>query len=388
MSALMDNLTWRVTPERGFLINPQPIEQLSAVPGLDSLLPNDAIPQLEHLAAELPHLLREGRLRAALDALPVYDLTPLEDLPDGRITERFMMIYAYLASAYIYMTPEQPAHHLPAPIAVPLHTLSQIVGRPPILSYALMVLGNWRLLNEGAPITLDNLAALQSFLDLPDEHSFGLVHVTIEADAAGAFHGVELARAAAARDDAAGFTAGVAAITAGLARMTTTMHQMPRRCNPDVYYHQIRPYLMSFTDVVYEGVAEYGGKPQSFRGGSGAQSTVVPALVAALGVQHKRSSLTTHLEDMQTYMPVPHRAYIATQETNADIRAFALKTTNGEARDAYNRCLLQLIKFRRVHFGYATVYVSARGRSPVGTGGTLYADWLVQLIKETERHLI
>ena len=66
--------------------------------------------------------------------------------------------------------------------------------------------------------------------------------------------------------------------------------------------------------VIYEGVEAYGGRPQQFRGETGAQSSIVPALDAMLGVGHKEDALRTYLQEMRTYMPPAHRAFIEALE--------------------------------------------------------------------------
>ena len=53
--------------------------------------------------------------------------------------------------------------------------------------------------------------------------------------------------------------------------------------------------------MVYEGVDAFGGRPQLFRGETGAQSGVVPALDAALGVPHAADPLRTYLMEMRDY---------------------------------------------------------------------------------------
>ena len=72
-----------------------------------------------------------------------------------------------------------------------------------------------------------------------------------------------------------------------------TMQRMPEHCDPYVYYHRVRPYIFGWHNnpalpggLVYEGVAAYAGTGQTFRGETGAQSTIVPCLDAILGVEH------------------------------------------------------------------------------------------------------
>ena len=78
--------------------------------------------------------------------------------------------------------------------------------------------------------------------------------------------------------------------------MYTTLRRMPEWCEPFIY-HRVRPYIHGWKNhpdlpegVIYEGVEAYGGKPQQFRGETGAQSSIVPALDAMLGVGHKEDN--------------------------------------------------------------------------------------------------
>ena len=47
-----------------------------------------------------------------------------------------------------------------------------------------------------------------------------------------------------------------------------------------------------------------------FRGETGAQSSIVPSLDAALGILHKDDPLRTYLVETRDYMPPKHRAFI------------------------------------------------------------------------------
>jgi indoleamine 2,3-dioxygenase len=134
-------------------------------------------------------------------------------------------------------------------------------------------------------------------------------------------------------------------------------------------------------------VAEYGDKPQTFRGGSGAQSSTIPAIVGALGVQHEQTGLMKHLDAMKEHMPREHRRFIADVTTSA-VRDYVKQSGSAALRDAYNRCLQQVMTFRKGHFYYARVYILDKVSNPVGTGGTLFKDWLSQLIAETEAQLL
>src|SRR5262249_32252511 len=101
---------------------------------------------------------------------------------------------------------------------------------------------------------------------------------------------------------------------------------------------------------------------------TGAQSSIVPTMLRFLGIQHKNSLLTAHLEDMLNYMPAPHREFI--RET-VSVRDFVIKH-RGELKDVYNKCLDELIAFRTRHFEYAVNYIEKKVDNPIATGGTPY----------------
>ncbi len=383
----MQQNCWNTWDDRGFLINPDPARRLTDIDGLDALMGRETVEALDTISSSLPALLEGRTVRQRLEKLPVFDVTPLRQTNNFHLIERFMQIYCYFASAFIYATHEEAEKRLPAGVAKPLYELSRMVERPPILTYTSYVLTNW-VRPAGAGIEVDQLDLVQPFLGVGDEKWFILIHVDIEARAAKALAGIKQANQAATEDDAAAVENALGAISQSLTHMLATFDRMPEQCNSDVYYFQVRPYIFGFNDVVYEGVEAYGGKPQSFRGQTGAQSSIIPALVAGLGLKHEQSALTQHLEVMKAYMPKPHREFIAEMGT-AGIREFVTSQKgNSTLAEAYNACLRQVLAFRQMHLHYATTYIAQKVTNPLGTGGTVFMDWLGRLATETEAQLV
>ena len=114
----------------------------------------------------------------------------------------------------------------------------------------------------------------------------------------------------------------------------------------------------------------------NFRGETGAQSSIMPLLVAFMKIPHRASTLTNHLIDMRNYMSAEHRALIAAVEAMPSVRAMASKQN-------YNAVLDAMAEFRSVHYGWAQEYINRRTDDPRGTGGTPYMQWLQQSIDET-----
>jgi hypothetical protein len=74
--------------------------------------------------------------------------------------------------------------------------------------------------------------------------------------------------------------------------------RLPERCDPYICFRRVRPYIHGWQDnpalgpgLIYEGVVETGGEPRAFRGQTGAQSSIVPAMDALLGIRHAQDPL-------------------------------------------------------------------------------------------------
>lgn len=363
-----DERHWQIQAATGFLIQPQPLEQLGECL---SSLSADCIAELEHFSKRL-HEPQE------LSKLSLYDFSAFQ-AEDGRVLERLMMLYGYFASAWIHSHLQKS---LAASIAIPLSQIAAQVGRPPMLAYANMVLTNWKLKNPEEGFTPKNVEVLQTFSSLIDEAWFFRVHIAIEGQAGAILTALLAADTAAQADDEMGVLIALRQVRAGLVEITQTFHEMPNLCDPDIYYQQVRPYLFGFEGVPFEGVPD---APTSLRGGSGAQSSIVPTVLAAMGIHHERTELTMHLQTMRPYMPRAHQAFME-QMKALKIRDYC--ALHPPLRDAYNHALHQLITFRRAHLYYARTYIFAKSTNPVGTGGTEYLSFLSRLIEETTEHLL
>jgi indoleamine 2,3-dioxygenase len=87
-------------------------------------------------------------------------------------------------------------------------------------------------------------------------------------------------------------------------------------------------------------------------------------------------------------MPKPHRAFIQ-QMKGTCIRQYVLDNPqNSSLAETYNTCLRKMLAFRQLHLHYATTYIANKVKNPVGTGGTIFMDWLSQLVQETEAQLV
>lgn len=380
--------TFDIDAQRGFLPSLDPLDRLP--PAFDAW---------EEAAHNLPKLLVSGRVRTFIECLPCFDVLRLADEREYR---RAMVILSFLGHAYVWGEKE-PADRLPAVLAVPWHVVSEALGRPPVLSYASYALDNWRRLNPAEGIALGNIALLQNFLGGIDEEWFILIHVDIEAKAAPALATIVPILEAVAEDCPEELEQHLSRVEAALNRVQETLARMPEHCDPYIYYHRVRPYIHGWKNnpalpngVIYEGVAAYGGEPQFFRGETGAQSSIIPALDALLGIRHEDDPLKTYLMEMRRYMPTKHREFIEAIEQGPSLRDYLVerKSEAGRLIDLYNRCVSGIERFRSLHLEYAAAYIHRQAQtSPtnpadVGTGGTPFMRYLRKHRDETMKYLL
>ncbi len=370
--------------ERGFLPSSDPLSRLS-----------QEFDAWENAAHSLPKLFAGDRLRETLAALPPF---PLAAITNERERERAMVLLSYLGHAYVWGG-RRPATVLPARVAVPWHAVATELGRPPVLSYSSYALHNYYRFDTDRDVECGNIALQQNFLGGLDEEWFILIHVDIERKAAPALAELHTCLDAAKSRNADRLTASLLTVRASLAQMNATMKRMPEWCDPYVYYHRVRPYIHGWKNhpdlpqgLIYEAVNEYAGVPQQFRGETGAQSAIVPALDAMLGVGHKEDMLRTYLTEMRTYMPPAHRAFIESLEQRGSVRGFVQQANVSSMNDAYNGCVDQIEEFRTTHLEFAAAYIFRQGQTDaknphaVGTGGTPFMQYLKKHRDETEQH--
>jgi indoleamine 2,3-dioxygenase len=330
--------------------------------------------KLDAVGRDLPSLLEDPLFRTYVRELsiPPWPAAQLTDelLPLLRL---YYIRLGFLASGYVNQVGQPPATVLPRNIAVPLVQACRLLCRPPILSYDGYALCNWMRLDVSGPIALGNIDTIQNFVHLYDEHWFILVHVEIEALAASILSAIRHIKTALSQQDETRLNSALAIVAATVWRQTEVLRRIPERMDPHLYYKTFRPYIRFFENVVYEGVDE---RPLNFRGETGAQSSIMPTLVALMKINHHSSALTDHLADMRRFMPPEHRTVIEDVQAMPSLKPLADKAI-------FNDCLEAMAVFREVHFGWAQEYIQRHVADPRGTGGTPYTQWLQQLIDET-----
>ncbi len=352
------------------------------------------------VALHLPQMLTSGRVRQLMtQRLPDIDESAVEDLTD-EMARAAMAHYSFMVQSYVWGEAEADSV-LPAKLARPMCALANRLGQQPLLPYSSYVLDNWALHDKNGAIDLSNIYVLQNFLGGQDENWFILVHVAIEARAGAALARMGPIIDAVLKDDAAHVTHLLEETATVWTDLKAIFDRMPERCDPYAYFERVRPYIHGWKDnpalpagVLYEGVEAHAGERQSYRGQTGSQSSIVPAMDALLGIGHAADPMKAYLDELHIYRPTGHRQFIDDVREHSRLRAFVIGTDNPALSRAYNANVQAVADFRSRHLEYAATYINKQNRNAtgndtdVGTGGTPFMKYLKKHRDETSANLV
>ncbi len=366
-----------IDPHMGFLPSEEPLERLPA-----------EFDAWEQVASELPALLLTGQVRSVLQDLVRLDVSKLEG---NRALERAMLLLSVFGNAYVWGC-EPAATIIPRNLAAPWSEVAAKLGRPPILSYASIVLHNWRKVNRSAPFALENIVTLLLFHGGMDEQWFYLTAVDVEAKGASALQAIVNAQSAVAVGDEDRLISALAQLATTLTTLSSALRRVPEKCDPYIFYHRVRPFVFGWKEpgIIYEGVS---ATPQQWAGASAAQSSLLQAIDIGLGIQHSHPVTQSFLRDVRQYMPIPHRQFLQALEAGPGIRPFILnpKRRNTRLNSVYNECIRALETFRKIHMGFSVEYIlnqASQAEGAAGTGGTEFVPFLREMGRETKRSVI
>jgi indoleamine 2,3-dioxygenase len=344
--------------------------------------------EAKQAAEALSDTLTSGRVRHWLDRLADPGIEDWAREAAEEEVRTAMVHYSFLVQAYVWGEPEPPAA-LPANLARPIVALADRLGQAPLLPYSAYVLDNWARLDKAGPIDLENIYMHQNFFGGADENWFVMVHVAIEAEAGVLLdNAVGLVHAARA-GDAAEAERLLVEMDEAWERIYAHFARMPERCDPYIYFQRVRPYIHGWANnpalgegLIYEGVDRFEGRPQAYRGQTGSQSSIVPAMDALFGVGHSDDPLKRFLDELHQYRPVPHRRFVEDLAAQSSLREFVGASGSESLKAAFNACIEQVARFRTRHLEYAASYINKQmasnpGNDPdVGTGGTPFMKYL------------
>lgn len=379
-----------VTPDRGFL-SPHNMDEVTLPPVFNPII---------EAGKKLSDFITAGRVHHFLKQVPEIDMdAELPKLNDAQL--RMLMVhYSFIVQSYVWGE-KNVGTHLPRNLAVPYCKLADKIGQFPLLPYSAYTLDNWGRLDPKGPIALDNIYVIQNFLDGQDENWFIMVHVEIEAKAGAALAAIPALLDAAGKKDLKGVSDGLLRVLQAWENINPVFDRMIEKCDPYMYYNRVRPYIHGWKGnpalpegVLYEGVDKFGGKPQSFRGQTGSQSSIVPTMDALLCIKHDNDPLREYLDELHAYRPPKHRLLIEEVQKRSKLRDFVIEANEPAVTLLYNRIVDHVQKFRTRHLEYAAHYINKQAPKEdgnpveVGTGGTPFMKYLKKHRDESRSHFI
>jgi indoleamine 2,3-dioxygenase len=167
----------------------------------------------------------------------------------------------------------------------------------------------------------------------------------------------------------------------GMQSIGQLLERMDERCDPQMFYHTIRPFLAGSMNMATAGLpngvfydeGNGNGTWRAYRGGSNGQSSLLQFFDAVLSVDHSRSG-GFHAE-MRGYMPGPHARFLDDVAAIANIRSYVNSHgDNVELLTAFNEAVAALSGFRDKHIALVTRYIIIPSRMGKPTTGPKRRD--------------
>ncbi|KAI1366675.1 Indoleamine 2,3-dioxygenase [Xylaria arbuscula] len=349
-------------------------------------LPDLYYQQWESIMDELPTLIKRKSVRNRIDGLDILQTNRLNTESEW---QRAYVILCFLSHSYIWGG-DVPSEILPPCITVPFLQVSDHLDLPPIATYAALNL--WNFSSTGENFTdLDSLKALHTFSGAEDESWFYSLSVAVEAQGASIIPLMLQATEAIKHKDYATVTHALDALATCIRQLAHLLGRMSEKCDPMVFYHQIRPFLAGTKNMgaaglpngVFYDEGDGVGQWMHLRGGSNGQSSLIQFFDLILGIDHPstgshhtstRSStpskptsreLSFH-EEVRHYMPGPHRKFLSIVSRLDSIKDFVhsapISPAQQQLLQSYQGATTAFGDFRQVHMQMVTRYIIVPSR--------------------------
>ncbi|KAI1123592.1 Indoleamine 2,3-dioxygenase [Nemania abortiva] len=364
--------------ENGFLPDQEPLKRL----------PDPYYQPWEQIIDNLPTLLKEKVIRKEVGNLEVLATARLNT---EREWQRAYMILCFLTHGYIWGG-NTPSEVLPPAVTVPFLQVSDHLGLPPVATYAALNL--WNFSSSGEDFgDLDGLRALHTFSGTEDESWFFALSVAIEARGSRIIPIMLRGIDAIKNDDYETVISALSDMATCIRKLTPLLDRMSERCDPMVFYHQLRPFLAGTKNMEAAGLPngvfyDEGngiGKWRQLRGGSNGQSSLIQLYDLFLGIDHTPTSSTytkkgnsppvktaprelSFYEEIRLYMPGQHREFLTKVSRMDKIQDFVYSASASPEQQrlhqAYQEATKALGDFRQAHIGIVTRYIIVPSRKP------------------------
>lgn len=362
---------WAPNPETGFLPRKVP-----------------AAPE-ELAASNYPSLRAMGSVASKLGNMSDEDLerfvASLPDDPDvffpvesACFCESATRAYVNLAAHLIHRPKFSSRKELPPCVSRPLWALSRYVKRPPSLTYASYVLANFT--SPVRPrVPAHGFQIAQTPSGTRDEEWFVAVHLSVESAGGEVVEAIGIIEKALQDGDESLITKALEAVESCLVFAAKTMPTVREHLDPVIFKDDIRPLLYGHDQLRFRGVE--GDPLVTYVGETGAQSGIIRAADAVLGVQHAEDMVSSMNRFLSCAPPIHQKFFGHASEIGKRLATSKCSFTVREARQS---ALTALARFRRAHLLVVSEYLVANGSTDLGTGGTHFRVWLQRLVDEAE----
>ncbi|PFH56968.1 hypothetical protein XA68_15688 [Ophiocordyceps unilateralis] len=326
----------------------------------------------EAVAQNFIALVGDGSFRAAAKQLPILSTNHLESPMQWR---RAYVILAYFTQAYVWGGSEA-AEMLPPQISVPFLRVSAELELPPVLTASAANLWNF----EGDASEPEALRTLISFTGTKSESWFLLIGVAIEARGARIIEAVVKGLHATESGNYRVLIDVLAVLRTCIQDVTALLSRLYEKCDPLVFYHQVRPYYAGSKNMEAAGLPrglfydEGDGKGQwrQLQGGSMGQSPLIHLLDAVMGIDHDEDVDLDDEEkfhsEVKKYMQGPHRRFLEYVSNTGSFRNLALAPPCSEdhhrLKESYTAAAEALAALRGKHFQIVTRYIILPSKRP------------------------
>lgn len=296
--------------------------------------------------------------------LPKEFFDDLVDSLDYQMKKHATSVFALICQKYLFgCGKEHMLDTIPFCVGYVWHKCSLARDLPTVVTLDSLVLNNWRFIDPDRGFELDNIEIKTYPSGTDSESWFYKIHVAIEGTG-----GKMLTRMLLVDE----FTKTKQATLAYLEEFKVTLKEVTRilrkmkvGCSPFDFWNTVRLYLSGFENrqVFPNGGARIEGTDilLSFKGGSAAQSTLIQAFDTFFGVKYQLKHAEDFLKEMQSYMPIKHRQYLAALSAKAgkgeNMRLIVQKFDDADVTEVYNQCLALLEDFRKVHVDIVHRYI-------------------------------
>ncbi|XP_070579513.1 myoglobin-like [Ptychodera flava] len=343
--------TYHVSPVCGYLLS----SPRSMLPGY--------FDDWNEIALHLTDFIEEGNIRQKVEKMSVLDHEQLTSHRELRLAH---LMLTGIAAAYVWTDGVKGIpKFLPSCVAVPLWRVSERLGVQPIMSHCSWSLANWKIIDQSKPAT--DLKNRELIVNLPGGDTakwfFLMQQQTDLISGPGIAYAIGMKKAVLDGDEVR-LVQNLGLLKSTVKKMEVCIKQIHGLCDPDTFFHVLRPFMMGFGSqpftaagyggLVFQGISDV---PQQHLGASAAQSPAIPIFDAALGIIHDTSNENFH-ETMRRYMLPAHRKLIEDLRKGPSTKTFVDKCSNEKTTKAYDDCLQAVADFRSSHLKIVARFIT------------------------------